>query len=124
MIPGVSNCAGQAGASPKPVILLTSAPSDPPIACTLQPGEMPERMADWQSVLGSALRTLEPPTASRIEFARDVDLAELARLIEAEQQCCTFFSFALTVDGRGIALEVGAPDTATEIVSAVFGNAS
>ena len=58
-----------------------------------------------------------PQTAAvRIAFARDVDLAELARLIEAEQECCTFFSFALTVDGRGLALEVGAPEAATEIV--------
>ena len=30
----------------------------------------------------------------------------------------------LTIDGRGIALEIGAPGEATEIVGAVFGKAS
>jgi MerR family transcriptional regulator, copper efflux regulator len=117
--------AGDADATPTPVLLMTSAPSDPPIACTLQPGALPERMADWQAVLASARERCRTADGRlRIEFAGDVDVAELARLATAEQECCTFFSFALTVDGRGIALEVGAPDTATEIASAVFGNAS
>ena len=32
-----------------------------------------------------------------------------ARLVAAEQACCPFFSFALTVDARGVGLEVSAP---------------
>jgi hypothetical protein len=39
----------------------------------------------------------------------------------AEQSCCSFFSFALTVDDRGVALEVRAPQDAAELVTAVFG---
>jgi DNA-binding transcriptional MerR regulator len=122
-------CACLAGtddaASPPSVALLTSPPTDPPIVCTLQPGAMPDRIADWQAVLGSASkRSATLDGRLRIEFGRDVDLAELARLIEAEQQCCTSFSFALTIDQRGIALEVDAPEGAAEIVDTVFGKAS
>jgi hypothetical protein len=51
----------------------------------------------------------------------NVDLAEMTRLALAEWQCCTFFAFAITVDGRGAALEVRAPDVAAELLKSVFG---
>ena len=111
--------------SPTPVVLPASSPTDPPIACTLQPDAMPDRVADWQAALGSASeRSATADGRLRITFGREVDLAELARLIEAEQQCCTFFSFALTIDQHGIALEVGAPEVAAGVVDTVFGTSS
>jgi hypothetical protein len=51
----------------------------------------------------------------------DAPLADVARLAAAEQDCCRFFSFALTVDERGVALEVRAPDDALSLVEALFG---
>ena len=60
----------------------------------------------------------------RLELQHGVDLAELATLVAAEQQCCSFFAFVVTVDERGIALEIDAPDHAAEIVSAMFGTAA
>ncbi len=60
----------------------------------------------------------------RIEFGHDVDVSELARLIEAEQHCCAFFSFAITVDHRGVAMEVRAPGDAASIVAELFGQVS
>ncbi len=38
--------------------------------------------------------------------------------------CCAFFSFAITVDGRGLALEIRAPADAEDLVVALFGTAS
>ena len=94
------------------------------IACTLESGAMPERLADWQRVLSLVrARTQTPDGRLRVEFDPGIDVGELARLVAAEQQCCAFFSFALTVDRRGIALEVDAPEDAAEIVSALFGTA-
>ena len=52
------------------------------------------------------------------------DIGELARLAAAEQHCCSFFRFAITVDGRGVALEVAAPSDALDLVSALFGVAA
>ena len=46
------------------------------------------------------------------------------RLATAEQDCCTFFAFAITVDTRGIALEVRAPRDAFPILEALFGVAA
>jgi hypothetical protein len=45
----------------------------------------------------------------------------VARLTAAEQACCRFFTFAITVDERGIGLEVRAPDGAEDLVASLFG---
>ncbi len=99
-----------------------SNPVDPRIACTLEPSTIADRLTDWNTILDRAqARTTAADGALRIEFADDLDLAELSRLVAAEQHCCAFFSFAITVDRRGVALEVRAPDDATEIVTELFG---
>jgi len=48
----------------------------------------------------------------------------LTDLVAAEQQCCRFFGFAITIDERGLALEVRAPSEPQPIVTALFGVAS
>ena len=60
----------------------------------------------------------------RSVFAPTVPHAELIRLVAAEQDCCQFFQFAITVDTRGIALEVRAPEDARPIVESMFGVAA
>jgi hypothetical protein len=93
-----------------------------PIACTLDGNVMPDRLREWQALLAHvATRTATPDGGMRLEFDADAESAELMRLVAAEQQCCAFFAFAITVDNRGLALEVRAPDDALEIVTAVFG---
>jgi DNA-binding transcriptional MerR regulator len=100
-------------------------PAGPRIVCTLDAGAMPERVEDWQAVLAHArARRTVAAGGLRIELDDDVDVGEVARLIAAEHECCSFFSFALTVDGRGRALEVRAPDAARDLVDALFGRPS
>ena len=48
-------------------------------------------------------------------------IVDLVRLVVAEQECCSFFSFSVTVDGRGIGLEVDAPAEARELVTQLLG---
>lgn len=103
---------------------------DPPIACTLGAGEMSMRLAEWNAVLEERQDLLEGVTGRRplddgirLEFGPNADVAELARLAAAEQGCCRFFSFALVIDGRGVALEVHAPADAADVVAALFGAA-
>jgi hypothetical protein len=59
----------------------------------------------------------------RLEFDAGMAVEDLVRLVAAEQQCCAFFSFTITVDADGVALEVQAPDGATDMVTALFGTA-
>jgi DNA-binding transcriptional MerR regulator len=108
------------GSAAAPVVL--GRPADPAIACTLPAGEMPVRMQDWQAVLACVTeREPMPDGGLRLSLDGGVPLDELARLAVAEQGCCAFFAFAITIDHRGIALEVRAPDHAADIVTAVFG---
>jgi MerR family copper efflux transcriptional regulator len=113
----------------KPDTKTDSGAGHPPIACTLGAGEMSTRLDAWNAVLEErdpargvvARRPL--PDGVRLEFGPDTDVTELARLAAAEQGCCRFFSFALVIDTRGVALEVHAPPDAADVVAALFGTA-
>ena len=97
-------------------------PSDEaPIACTLGSESMRSRLEDWQSLLTHAVDRREIDGGVRVEFEAGVPTDELMRLAAAEQDCCQFFRFAITVDTRGIALEVTAPPDAGPIVESLFG---
>jgi MerR family copper efflux transcriptional regulator len=112
---------------PRPVALgtkPTSIDDSQPIVCTLATGSMSERLEDWEALLAHVTRRDRIDAGIRATFGSGVPLDELMRLAAAEQGCCQFFSFAITIDGRGIALEVSAPDEALPIVHALFGAAS
>jgi DNA-binding transcriptional MerR regulator len=103
-------------------VMLVAKPADVPIACTLEAGAMPDRLADWNTVLDRATARIAIPDGGlRIEFDHDLDLGQMASLVAAEQRCCAFFSFSLMVDNRGIALEVRAPEGADGIIAELFG---
>jgi DNA-binding transcriptional MerR regulator len=96
--------------------------SAPPFACTLDAGQIPDRLSAWEAVLDHTVaRTTAPDGAVRLEFDGPGILEELVRLTAAEQACCAFFSFAITVDACGIALEVRAPAHAADMVISLFG---
>jgi DNA-binding transcriptional MerR regulator len=117
--------AATAAPSPTAPVMLGAKPVDGSLACTLEPGAMPDRLADWERVLGRAqARVATPDGGLRIELSDDVDLGALARLVAAEQRCCSFFAFTITVDHRGTGLEVRAPEAAAAIVADLFGTAA
>ena len=95
----------------------------PSIACTLPADEMPRRADDWNAIVGH-VRGREPlPDGGGLRLSLDaaVPVEDLARLAAAEQGCCSFFAFAITVDARGVALEIRAPEEAGDVVTAMFG---
>ena len=92
-----------------------------PIACTLEPSARRDQLARWDDVLAFSRARHDVGGGVRIEFQPDVPVAEVARLAAEEQRCCAFFSFGLTVDERGVGLEVRAPDSAADILTALFG---
>ena len=94
------------------------------IACTLSAGSIKRRIADWQNLLTHVTRRERIDGGVRNLFAADVSTGELMRLVAAEQDCCQFFQFAITIDTGGVALEVRAPAAALPIVTAMFGEPS
>jgi MerR family copper efflux transcriptional regulator len=96
----------------------------PPIACSLTAAEVPERLADWQALLAHVVERESVEGGTRALFAPTVPVDELMRSVTAEQVCCSFFRFTITVDARGTALEVRAPQDAADLIDAVLGRAS
>jgi hypothetical protein len=106
-------------------VAIGSKPEEVPIACTLAPGDVHDRLDAWDQLLAGAIRRRALASGGlRIEFADAVDVESLARLVVAEQACCAFFQFAITVDERGVALEVDAPAEALDVVTGMFGTPS
>ncbi len=96
-----------------------------PIACTLTAGEQRGRVQEWDDVLTHVTaRTATVDGALRLALAPSVPLDELGRLVAAEQACCAFLGFTITVDATGTTLDVRAPTAAEPVVAALFGAAA
>jgi MerR family copper efflux transcriptional regulator len=92
--------------------------TDPPV-CTLDATELPGRLQDWRHLTAHVTHRTPVDGGIRLQLGAGTPLGELAALMAAEQECCSFFAFTLTVDGRGAALEVRGPAEAV----AMFGDA-
>ena len=117
-------CSTDVQSAESPVTGVPLVVTEPGIACALDDASMASRMDDWQSVLASVERREPVDDGVRLVLGPATDVADLARLVQAEWTCCSFFGFALTIDGRGTALEVRAPAEAADLVASVFGVAS
>jgi MerR family transcriptional regulator, copper efflux regulator len=80
-----------------------------PVACTLEAAELPGRLDEWADLMAHVTARMPFPGGIRFDLDPATPLGRLAELIRAEQSCCSFFEFALTVDRRGAALEVRGP---------------
>jgi DNA-binding transcriptional MerR regulator len=98
--------------------------ADVPIACTLDPESLNGRLDDWHALLRHVAARETIDGGVRAEFDDQVPVGGLARLVAAEQECCQFLRFAITVDSRGIGLEVTAPPDALPIIQGLFGAGS
>lgn len=91
-----------------------------PVACALDAAEMPGRLQEWRDVVGHVLDRVPIDGGTRLLLDADVPLDQLALLVAAEQRCCSFFAFAITVDSRGLALEVRTPAEGQAMVDSLF----
>lgn len=96
--------------------------NDIPVACTLAGDQVADRLDDWNRLVGGdGVARAAIPGGVRLTFGEPVDLDALARLAAAEQACCRFFTFQITIGPTGVTLDVTAPDEALDVVHAAFG---
>ena len=93
-----------------------------PIACSLSGTDMVTRIDDWRRLLDAVTRRLPMAGGLRLEFDDRTHITELAELVEAEQSCCPFYSFVITIDHRGLAVEVTAPTDGQDLLTTIFGD--
>ena len=97
-----------------------------PAACTLPTVERPTRVAEFDSLLGTAVRGVDRigETRLRLELEPSPEVAgRAAQLAAKETGCCSFFTFTLTADGAGVRLDVAVPDGQTDVLDALAARA-
>jgi hypothetical protein len=98
--------------------------SDIPVVCTLSPAALEARREGLLSELLRRADEHEDTAAGhRMRFPAAADtVAAIARVVEAERQCCRFLRFQITVepDGGPISLELTGPPGTREFVSALL----
>jgi hypothetical protein len=77
-------------------------------SCTLEPGEMRQRLGEWLALKERCAQVRTTPTGAVLELAADEPLDRLAGLVEAESDCCGFYRFSLRVSGSARELEIDA----------------
>lgn len=96
------------------------APAPTPGTCTLDVGRMPGRLQEWRDLVAHVVDRVPIEGGTRLQLDPGAPLDQLALLVAAEQGCCSFFAFAVTVDRRGVALEVRAPAEGQAMVDALL----
>lgn len=98
--------------------------ADLPVACTLSPDALRTRR---EGLLAEVIRRAKAHefTAEglRVRFAADDKMVSLiARMVDAERQCCRFLRFAITVepDGGPIVLELTGPPGTPDFLAALL----
>lgn len=117
-------CGCVTDAGPLDVTLGTKPVPSVPIACTLNPDRLAQRKAEWRSLLATATDRSRTPDGVRLRFPRATDIAGLAALVAAEQECCRFFTFALGVADTEVTLEITAPPEAHMLIDDLLGDES
>jgi hypothetical protein len=98
-----------------------------PRACTLPTAEQPLRVAEFDALFEQAVTRVVRVGAGRVrlDLRAEAGVAErVAKLAVAETGCCSFFTFALTVSGGALSLEITVPDEHNEVLDALAGRSA
>ncbi len=96
-----------------------------PSACSLEPAEQAGRVAEWDALFASSVRSVGPADGGvRLLLAPAPGRASLvADLVDREAQCCAFLAFGLSVTSSTLALTVTADDDHADVVAVLAGRA-
>lgn len=93
-----------------------------PQACTLPTAQRPLRLAEFDDLFATAVRSVTRVDARRLRLELDpraAVAARVARLAVDETGCCSFFTFTLTITDGQVWLEVAVPDGQVEVLDAL-----
>jgi hypothetical protein len=96
---------------------------DLPIACSLSPPRLEERVALIGDLLAQG--TVQPATRTdgfRARFRADPEIeARLRELVALESECCSFLSLTVSASDGGVLLDVTGPPAARELLERMLG---
>ncbi|MFC7247794.1 hypothetical protein ACFQO7_35480 [Catellatospora aurea] len=101
----------------------TPGPGWVPSACTLPTAEQPLRLAEFDALFATAVRTVERVTDThlRLTMTGEPDLAATVRDLAArEGDCCSFFTFAVSSPAPGqVTLDIEVPPAHADVLAAL-----
>ena len=89
-------------------------------ACTLGPGAMKERLAEWVALRNRSTDVHLTPEGAALTLAPDESIENVARLVALESECCGFYRFSLRVTGDTRELEIDAGPNGRPAVEALL----
>ena len=101
-------------------------------ACTLPTAERPLRLAEFDDLFATAVRSIDRSavTRARLLLAGDDGLPErVQRLADAESACCSFFTFAVTPldqtagEGTMVAFDIEVPAAYAGVLAGLIARA-
>jgi hypothetical protein len=95
-----------------------------PSACTLPTEERPLRVAEFDELFATALRSVDRAAPDRVVMVMDAGVAEQAAdLMARESQCCSFFKFDLARRADVVSLTIEVPATYVPVLDALTARA-
>ncbi|MEV0132490.1 hypothetical protein AB0H83_29005 [Dactylosporangium sp. NPDC050688] len=102
-----------------------------PDACTLPTVEQPLRLAEFDTLFTTAVRTVETvtPNHARMQLSGPAGLEATVRDLAArETACCSFFTFTVTPQpadsGEALTLDVQVPGRYADVLASLAGRAA
>ena len=90
------------------------------MGCTLSAADAQQRLGDWRRLLSTARNTeRRGSTASAVFDHSAVLITEVARLCQAEVECCPFFTFDIEITARAVVVTIGGPPEALDVLLTV-----
>jgi MerR family transcriptional regulator, copper efflux regulator len=92
--------------------------TEPPLACTLDAGQMSARLIAFDELAQDALlEQHDLPEGVRLRLRNSPAIERRTReLVAAEARCCAFLDFRLRVDDDALELEITGPEHARTII--------
>lgn len=98
----------------------TGLSTETPIACTLETGDLKERL-HWIAQLNQAALLEARREGARVVLTYSPDhAADVREMVRLEQQCCTFLGFDIGEDKQSVKLTITAPRGAVDTLDAIF----
>ena len=97
-----------------------------PQACTLPATQQQLRVAEFDALFAEAVTGAQRLAPGRIRLdlrPRPGVAGRAADLAAAETSCCSFFTFALTVTGGSLSLDIEVPGSHLEVLDALAARA-
>jgi hypothetical protein len=105
--------------------MTSEVPAWVPEACTLPTAEQPRRLAEFDTLFTTALRSQQRLSPTHLRWRLDPGAEPAARALAArESSCCSFFTFTFVPHGDAMQLDLHVPGAQAEVLDALAGRAA